>query len=102
VRISTQENASQLTLKVEGKIAGDWATELDYFWESLSPSLSGKKLCLDISGVAYVDSHGKQILKKIFRSSRAEILADSPLTKQFANEARRKPHAVNGKETRHD
>ncbi len=102
MRISTQENAGQLTLKIEGKIVGDWATELEHFWESLEPSLPKRKLCLDICGVVFVDNHGKQILKKIFKSTGAEILADSPLTKQFANEARRKPHAVNGKETRHD
>jgi hypothetical protein len=86
VKISTQENPGQLTLKIEGKIVGDWATELDHFWKSLEHSLPEKKLCLDICGVGYVDCHGKQILKKIVKSTGAEILADSPLTKQFASE----------------
>ena len=61
MKISTQENADQLTLKIEGKVVGDWAAELEHFWQSLEPSLPEKKLCLDICGVAYVDSHGKQI-----------------------------------------
>jgi anti-anti-sigma regulatory factor len=89
VRISTQENREQITFKVEGRIVGDWATELERFWKSLEPSLDAKKLCLDISGVTYIDALGKKILREIFASTGAEILADSPLTKQFANEARR-------------
>jgi hypothetical protein len=93
VKISTQENEGQLTLKVEGKIIGEWATELENFWRSLEPSLTAKKLRLDICGVAYVDRRGKQILQKIFASTGAEILADLPLTKQFANEVKGTRHA---------
>jgi hypothetical protein len=88
VKISTQEDADLFTLKVEGKIIGDWAAELERFWDLFHPLLGAKKLCLDICGVAYVDRRGKQILQKIFAATGAKILADSPLTKQFANEAK--------------
>jgi hypothetical protein len=101
VKISTQENAGAVTLKVEGKIVGDGAAELKRFWKSFEPTLATKKLSVDICGVAYVDGHGKQILQEIFAATGAEILADSPLTKQFANEARQKPHAADGKGTHH-
>jgi hypothetical protein len=91
VKISTQENDGRLTLKVEGKIIGDWAEELERFWHSFHALLGAKKLCLDICGVAYVDHRGKQVLQRIFAATGAEILADSPLTKQFANEAKQVP-----------
>ena len=94
MRISTQENADQVTFKVEGKIVGDWSAEMERFWKSLEPSLQTKKLCLDICGVAYVDGRGKKILQEIFTSTDAEILADSPLTQQVANEIRRKAHGA--------
>jgi len=94
VRISTQESADQVTFKVEGKIVGDWSAEMERFWKSLEPSLQTKKLCLDICGVAYVDGRGKKILQEIFTSTDAEILADSPLTQQVANEVRRKAHGA--------
>ena len=89
MRISTQESADQITFKVEGKIVGDWATEMERYWKSLEPLLDAKKLCVDICGVAYIDGRGKKILQEIFASTGAEILADSPLTKQVANEVRR-------------
>jgi hypothetical protein len=91
MKISTQEDVDQLTLKLEGKVVGEWATELERFWHSFLPLLGARKLCLDICGVAYIDRHGKEILRKIFDVTRADILADSPLTKQFANEMKQTP-----------
>jgi hypothetical protein len=88
VKISTHEDENLLTLKVEGRVIGDWATELERFWDSFHPLLGAKKLCLDICDVVYADRRGKQILRKIVAATGADILADSPLTKQFANEAK--------------
>lgn len=99
LKISTQDGGSILTLKIEGKIVGDWASELERVWLSLLPSLGGKKLFVDICGVLYVDEKGKRILREIVETTDAGILADSPLTKQFANEARQRPGEKDGKET---
>ena len=88
IRISKHENGpGVLILKVEGKVIGAWTTELQRVWTSLHPSLGPNKLCIDICGVTYLDDRGQQLLKEIFRATGATILADSPLTKQFADEA---------------
>ena len=88
LKISNHENGSGiLTLKVEGKVIGAWTAELQRVWASLYPSLGHKKICIDICDVTYLDDQAQQLLKEIFRTTGAHILAASPLTKQFADEA---------------
>ena len=66
-------------------------------WQGLLPSLGSRKLRLDLCGVTFVDEDGRKLLAEIYGKTKAEILADSPLTKYFAEEARRKISS-NGKE----
>ena len=88
IRISKHENGSGvLTLKVEGKVTGAWTAELQRVWASLHTSRGTRVVCIDICGVTYLDDRGQQLLKEIFRATGATILADSPLTKQFADQA---------------
>ena len=89
LRISIQDGANVATLKLEGKVIGPWARELSRVWSAFEPSLGMKKLCLDLCGVTFVDKAGTRTLKKIFRLTDAEILADTPLTRQFAADAMR-------------
>lgn len=90
-----QDGVGVLTLKIEGKVVGDWASELERVWASLLPSLGRKKLFVDICGILYLDDKGKRILREIVEAANAEVLADSPLTRQFANEAIQKPRRKN-------
>jgi hypothetical protein len=92
VRITTQEHPEGLVLKVEGRVIGEWAAELERFWDSFHPLMGTKKLWLDICGVAFIDRRGRQIFQKIFAATGAEILADSPLTRQFAEEVKQVPN----------
>ena len=89
LRISIQNNPDTAILKLEGKVVGPWAKELNRVWSDFEPSLGMKKLCLDICGVTLVDKSGSRTLQKIFRCRGAEILADTPLTRYFAAETMR-------------
>ncbi|TCK72787.1 hypothetical protein C7378_2377 [Acidipila rosea] len=84
LRVSKHDHPSLLILKVEGRLAGPWVAELEQMWQMLS--VNSKKLRLDIRGMTFVDKEGKRILRDIVRATGCEILADSPLTRQFANE----------------
>jgi len=90
LRISIQNDANVATLKLEGKIIGPWARELNRVWSNFKPSIGMKKLCLDLCGVTFVDKSGTRILRKIFRGTGAEILADTPLARYFAAETMRR------------
>ena len=87
LRITIQEDAKAKTMRLEGKIVGPWVEELSRAWQSLAPSLGSKELCLDLRGVAFVDSKGVQLLREMYRKANARFLADSPLMKYFADEA---------------
>ena len=101
LRISIQDGADTTTLKFEGKLVGLWVNELNRVWHSFEPSLGMKKLCLDMRGMTFVDEKGTKALRRIFRSTEAEILADTPLTRHFAAEAMRRMPQNDGKEIGH-
>jgi len=84
LKISTYDNADATTLKLEGKVIGPWARELNRVWSDFKPSLGMKKLCLDLRGVTLVDKSGNRTLQKIFCHPGAEILADTLLARYFA------------------
>jgi anti-anti-sigma regulatory factor len=43
-----------------------------------------KKLALDLRGVIFVDESGLELLRQMYRATQPELLANSPLTKHFA------------------
>jgi ABC-type transporter Mla MlaB component len=88
LRITINEEAKKITLKLEGRVVGPWAEELERTWHSLGRSLDDKKLSVDLCGVAYVDRQGRGILADIYRRTHARFEADTPLTQYFAEEAR--------------
>lgn len=84
-------------MKLEGRVIGPWSDEFDRAWRVFLPSLGPRTLCLDLRDVAYLDGQGRQLLAEICQIPGAEILADSPLTKYFVEEAKRNLKK-NGKE----
>jgi ABC-type transporter Mla MlaB component len=87
LRITIQNEADKVTLKLEGRISGPWTAELNRAWHSLDPSLERKKLSVDLCGVTYIDREGRGILAEIYRRTHARFEADTPLTRYFAEEA---------------
>jgi hypothetical protein len=89
LRITVEEDARSVTIKLEGKVAGSWVEEFDRAWRSLEPSWGTKKFSLDLRGVSFVDSEGRQLMHEIYERTGAVFLANSPLTTYFAEEAMR-------------
>jgi len=89
LKITVAESEGAETIKLEGKIAGPWVEELNRTWHDLTPSLGRKQLELDMRGVGFVDSKGRQLLREIYKETNACFLADSPLTRYFAADAMR-------------
>jgi hypothetical protein len=88
LRITINEKANKVMLKLEGRIVGPWTAEFDRTWHSLGPSLRDKKLSVNLCGVSYIDREGRGILADIYRQTRAQFQTDTPLTEYFAQEAR--------------
>jgi anti-anti-sigma regulatory factor len=97
LKITINQNLDTTTLRLDGRITGPWASEFQKTWHSLASSLRSRKLRVDLRGVTHIDANGKQILAEIRSKTGAEFLADTPMTKYFADEAM-SPGGQNGEE----
>ena len=70
--------------------------ELRQAWNSLRNIPGSKKLKIDLRGVLHLSSEGRHVLAEIHKSSGAEFIADTPMTKYFADEARGASHGNKG------
>ncbi len=87
LRITIHETPNGQTIQLDGKIVGPWVEELSRVWNSLAPTLGSGKLQLDLRGVAFIDAHGRELLREIYQKAHATFLADSPLTHFYVEEA---------------
>jgi hypothetical protein len=97
LKISTEHEKNQVLMRVEGKLIAPWTKELEKAWQELAKILGAKALLLDIRGATFVDQSGIKLLGRIARESNAKILADSPLTRQFADKVRQADEIMKGK-----
>jgi anti-anti-sigma regulatory factor len=90
MRITIQEEAPKsITLKIEGRVTGATVPELNRAWQDLATSLGTRKLSVDLRGVTFIDTAGRTVLAEIHSKTNADFLADTPMTKYFADEAKR-------------
>ena len=89
VRITIHDDEKFVTLKIEGRAAEPLITELLRAWQDLAPCIGSRKLSVDLRGVTFMDGAGRHLLAKIHAKTGAEFLADTPMTKYFAEEAMR-------------
>lgn len=83
-----QDEGKAVTLKIEGRVTGPNALELDRAWQDLAPTLGSRRLLVDLRGVTFVDATGRRLLAEIHDKTGAEFLADTPMIKHYAEEAK--------------
>ena len=93
------ERPADITMQLEGKVIGPWVNEFDQVWRRLADSLALKRFCVDLREVTQMDAKGKLILAEIYEKTGADFLANTPIAKYLADEARR-GHRENEKEKR--
>jgi hypothetical protein len=86
LRITVEEKEQEIVVKLEGRIVGPWAAELDRLWEQTMPTLASRKLCLDIRETTYADAGGIRALRAIYSQTHAAILTSTPWTQYLAAE----------------
>jgi len=89
LKLSVKNDPDALHIIVEGRVVHPWTEELEKFMHETANHLANKRLFLDLCGTTFVDRNGMRILRKIVRMHNPIILADSPLTRQFAEQATR-------------
>ena len=86
LRIYFEENADAIVIKLEGRVAGPWATELGRLWEEKAPVVAQKKLSLDLRETTFADAMGIKVLRTIYSRTGAAILTGTPWTEYLAEE----------------
>jgi hypothetical protein len=89
LRITIQEHATEMVIKLEGRIAGPWAAELDRLWVETKPNLDARKLVLDLRDTTFADAGGIRALRAIYFQTKAVILTSTPWTQYLAGEVTR-------------
>ena len=86
LRITFDQNSDTMTFKLEGRVAGPWATELYRLWEEEAPNLDRRRLSLDLCSTPYADAGGIRVLKAIYAQTRADVIVSTPWTRYLAQE----------------
>ncbi len=86
MRITFQDTDEAVEMRLEGRVAGPWASELDRVWVETASRLASKKLIIDLHNVTYADASGKDVLRKIYAQTRAAFITNTPWAQFLAEE----------------
>lgn len=76
LRITATDNPRILTFRLEGRLEGPWVGELDQCWRSVLNGASRPIICIDLTGVTYIDAAGKARLVEMHEQGAKFITSD--------------------------
>jgi hypothetical protein len=82
LKISTQDEPHQLTLKLEGSLVGSWVIELEDSWRAVNSTLAGRTLCVHLNGVDQVDNASRYLLE-FFHYSGVQLTAEGIVKREL-------------------
>jgi ABC-type transporter Mla MlaB component len=85
LRITANDNPRILTFRLEGRLEGPWVRELQQCWRSMLNNANQPTVCVDLTGVTYIDAAGKARLSEMHRHG-AQFIAGDCLTKAIVAE----------------
>lgn len=85
LRITANDNPRKLTFRLEGRLEGPWVRELEECWRGILNSASQPTVCVDLTGVTYIDAAGKARLAQMHEQG-AEFIASDCMTKSIVAE----------------
>ena len=89
LRVTIDKKTSLITLKLEGRIAGDWVDELERAW--LEEAGRSKLMKVDLTGVTFVDDEGKRLLARMVEQG-SNLYATDCMNRSIIEEITRKRH----------
>jgi anti-anti-sigma regulatory factor len=85
LRITTNNHPRILTFRLEGRLEGPWVRELEQCWRSTLDSPSRPTICVDLSGITFIDAAGKARLAEMHEQG-AQFVAGDCLTRAVVEE----------------
>ncbi len=87
LRITTNESPQVVTMRLEGRLEGPWVEVLAQSFGNTLTKLGGRRLCVDLNGVTFVDAQGKAQLAEMYAKG-SELLGEDIETKALVGEIR--------------
>jgi ABC-type transporter Mla MlaB component len=88
LKITTRKESRATVFELEGRLAGPWVAELERCWSTMPALQKEASVCVDLTGVTYIDAEGKGLLEKMHRYG-ADLIAAGCLTKCVVEEIMR-------------
>ena len=85
MRITVHEQPAAITLKLEGSLAGPRVGVLDECLQNTLASDRKPTICVDLTGVTFIDNAGQECLAAMHRRG-VEFIAPDALTKDIVAE----------------
>lgn len=85
LRITTRDIAGNISLFIEGKLAGPCVGELENCWRRAVEGESPLPSLVDLTDVSYIDTNGKQLLAQM-KEHGIKLVANGLLSKFFLDE----------------
>jgi len=93
LRITANDSPRALTFRLEGRLEGPWVRELERCWRSMLDESNRTTVCVDLTGVTFIDAAGKARLAEMHDQG-AQFIAGDCATKAVVAEIVRKPEAT--------
>jgi len=90
LRITIHDNSKDLTLQLEGRLAGPWLQVLEECWQGTLTRQRKPTVRVDLTGVTFVDAAGTACLAAMHGEG-AEFIAPDCLTKAIVAEITEAP-----------
>jgi ABC-type transporter Mla MlaB component len=68
MRITRQQDGETITLKIEGRLAGEWVDEMKRCWDEVKTAARQRVIRIDLTDVTFIDLAGRELLAQIFAS----------------------------------
>jgi hypothetical protein len=66
LKITIQNGATSVNIKVEGKLAGPWVDELERCWRAIKDGVESKVMWVDLCEITFVDAGGRRLLTGMY------------------------------------
>ena len=98
LKVTVHKDTSPTTLKLEGRIAGEWVDELERAW--LAEADRSTLIKVDLTGVTFVDDEGKKLLGRMIERG-SNLYATDCMNRSIIEEIKRKRHLHAGNGLHH-
>jgi ABC-type transporter Mla MlaB component len=76
MRITQQQDGETITLKIEGRLVGEWANEMKRCWNEVKNDARSRGIRIDLTDVTFIDVAGRELLAQMFASGAVAVAAN--------------------------